>query len=345
MVGSLPLQVDEFVFDPRPNYPLLVTAKRYRHANGSTSEDPNALTLILAHGTGFHKEQWEPTVDDLWHIISRCGGGAAIREVWSIDCPNHGEAAVLNDTTLQWGYEGVFGWGEYARVIHMLLSGLGSGISTDFTKHRLVGIGHSMGAIALTLSLTYPSPPRYEELILVEPMLMSKANAEKFGSGLTDGAMARRDIWPTREDAFKAFSGRKSFKAWDARVLGIFCEYGLRDLPTAIYPDKTGVTLKCAKTQEAACYNDKNGRVVAYNFLSHACKALPMHFIYGAVNDYLPASTKEDVLKNSAKGLLSSIRKVEGAGHLVVQTHPTKLAEVIFQVLSTPHDTVSRSKL
>lgn len=101
-----PFQVDEFVFDPRPNYPLLVTTKRYRTRNDSTIHDPNALTLILAHGTGFHKEQWEPTISDLWNIVSG-REGVAIREVWSIDCPNHGEAAVLNETTLQWGYEGV----------------------------------------------------------------------------------------------------------------------------------------------------------------------------------------------------------------------------------------------
>ena len=115
------------------------------------------------------------------------------------------------------------GWGEYARVIHLMLSGLGTGIPTDFTTHNLVGIGHSMGAVALTLSLTYPSPPRYRSLILVEPMIMAKVAAEAFGDGLRKGAIARRDIWPSKEEAFKAFSSRKTFKAWDPRVLRIFC--------------------------------------------------------------------------------------------------------------------------
>ena len=32
-------------------------------------------------------------------------------------------------------------------------------------------------------------------------------------------------------------------------------EQGLRDLPTAVYPTKTGVTLKCVKTQEAVRAN------------------------------------------------------------------------------------------
>jgi hypothetical protein len=51
-----------YVYDPRPNYPLLITAKRYWIPDASYDND--ALTLIFAHGTGFHKENWEPTIDD-----------------------------------------------------------------------------------------------------------------------------------------------------------------------------------------------------------------------------------------------------------------------------------------
>lgn len=46
------------------------------------------------------------------------------------------------------------GWEEYARSIHALLTGLGTGIpsSIDFASRTLVGVGHSMGAIALQVS-------------------------------------------------------------------------------------------------------------------------------------------------------------------------------------------------
>lgn len=83
----------------------------------------------------------------------------------------------------------------------------------------------------------------------------------------------------------------------------------MRPLPTATYPDKTeGVTLKCPKTQEAvrrlllslglgfefilngqACYLSPTGRVRAYNYLHTLCIALPVHIIYGGINDYLSA--------------------------------------------------------
>ena len=41
------------------------------------------------------------------------------------------------------------GWEEYARSVHSFLTGLGAGIPVDFSKRNLVGVGHSMGGVAL----------------------------------------------------------------------------------------------------------------------------------------------------------------------------------------------------
>lgn len=100
------LDTESFTFDPRPQYPFLITAKRYRlrTANYDVTPSSDAFTLIFAHGTGFHKEQWEPTLSDLWDHVGR-QSGVTIREAWSVDCPNHGDAAVLNEKTLLWGYD------------------------------------------------------------------------------------------------------------------------------------------------------------------------------------------------------------------------------------------------
>lgn len=46
-------------------------------------------------------------------------------------------------------------WEDYARSIHLFLSGLGTGVDVDFTGHRLVGIGHSMGAVSLCVDSPY----------------------------------------------------------------------------------------------------------------------------------------------------------------------------------------------
>ncbi|KAG6835533.1 hypothetical protein H0H93_000463, partial [Arthromyces matolae] len=89
-----------YTFDPRPNSPFLITAKRYWKSGSPYLEDPSALTLVLTHGTGFHKEQWEPTIEELYLILDNSGGSVKICDIWAIDAPNHGDAAVLNENAL-----------------------------------------------------------------------------------------------------------------------------------------------------------------------------------------------------------------------------------------------------
>lgn len=86
-----------------------------------------------------------------------------------------------------------------------------------------------------------------------------------------EGAVKRRDMWTSSEEAHKLFRERVFFKSWDSRSIDLHVvrirvhfyprclyvlidgqRYGLRALPTLTYPDKTqGVTLACTKVQEA----------------------------------------------------------------------------------------------
>ncbi|KAG5636300.1 hypothetical protein H0H81_008499 [Sphagnurus paluster] len=103
-----------YTLDPRPHYPLLITAKRYWKPDSPYVNDPSALTLIFAHGTGFHKEIWEPTMDELNVLLEQNTRGVKVREMWAIDAPNHGEAAILNEDVLKWGYEPFHGRNTHA---------------------------------------------------------------------------------------------------------------------------------------------------------------------------------------------------------------------------------------
>jgi hypothetical protein len=70
--------------------------------------EADAATLILTHATSFHKEHWEPVLEDLYdqmadsYVIN--SPVPKIRDAWAIDSPNHGESAVLNEDTLLSGY-------------------------------------------------------------------------------------------------------------------------------------------------------------------------------------------------------------------------------------------------
>lgn len=101
---TMALSTQSYVFDPRPHYPLVIPAKRYWKSESPLLQDPNALTLIFTHGTGFHKEQWEPTMDDLYELLGN-NHEVKVREMWAIECPNHGDGGILNEEVLKWGYD------------------------------------------------------------------------------------------------------------------------------------------------------------------------------------------------------------------------------------------------
>jgi hypothetical protein len=102
--------------------------------------------------------------------------------------------------------------------------GLPSGL--DLTRRRLVGVGHSMGAVGLTLSTQYqPLVSNIHAFIFAELMLTSHESNGTDGpltKTLVGGASKRRDVWDSRQEAFDALRTREAFKIWDERVLRVF---------------------------------------------------------------------------------------------------------------------------
>ncbi|KAI0301277.1 Alpha/beta hydrolase fold-1 [Russula brevipes] len=322
------LQSQSFVFDARPHYPLLVSVKRY-WVPGLESTEDDAATLVLAHATSFPKEIWEPVLEDLYSQVAIPPRGVnspvlKIRDAWAIECPNHGAGAVLNEETLWLGYTPIFSWEEYARAIHFVLNGFGKGIDVDFKSRNLVGVGHSMGVSAIILTRTMHPFVSWSSAILVEPVFVHP----DFAGGSTNlaaGAVKRRDMWSSREEAHKLFRER-SFKS------GIF-RYGLRELPTLTFSDKTqGVTLNCTKVQEEATYSENHGRYKSQRFLSTFCKDVPTHVVFGEIGDVIPAENREFV-KEVAGHRFQSTSVVENAGHLAVQQNPAGVAKIMWNVL------------
>jgi hypothetical protein len=64
----------------------------------------------------------------------------------------------------------------------------------------------------------YPRIP-FKSLICCELMSMDKETGKKAGALLGGGAVNRRDVWPSREEAYKVFKSRGTWKSWDDRVL------------------------------------------------------------------------------------------------------------------------------
>lgn len=91
--------------------------------------------------------------------------------------------------------------------------------------------------------------------MLIDPVIQTENPSKTFAPAST----YRRDRWPSRQDAVERFSNNKFYQAWDPRVLAQWNRYGLRDLPTELYPGEVNqndppVTLKTPASQEVFSY-------------------------------------------------------------------------------------------
>lgn len=98
------------------------------------------------------------------------------------------------------------------------------------------------------LSLLHPR--LLTSLILLDPVIQFP-NA---GIAPAVPSTHRRDIWPSREEAAAKYKSNKFYQSWDPRVLELWIQHGLRQLPTEIHPatgpEDRRVTLTTSKHQE-----------------------------------------------------------------------------------------------
>ncbi|KAF8551877.1 alpha/beta-hydrolase [Imleria badia] len=337
--GPISVFSKNYVFDPRPRFPLRVVAKRYWMGElGPDGDDHDTFsktredvrTLVFIHGLGCHKEHWEPTIERLFEDEqASTGTSVRFRDMWSLDLLNHGDSAILNEEVLRWGYD-IFSWEDHARGIHAFLAGLGTGVDVDFSKRRLALVGHSIGSSVLTLTPTYYPLLKVSSLHLIEPYLAGEKGLN-WSSRFAKPSATREDTWPSAEAAYQALRTRRPFLDWDDRILKIHVTYGLRPLPTAEYPDKTdGVTLKCTRKQQASvAYRD-------HKYLPYVLTEIPTHIMFGSIVDVIPRDLRQEALHVASGGILNfaSVTTVPRVGHFILETHPNVVADAIWKQLS-----------
>ncbi|ETI19865.1 hypothetical protein G647_08879 [Cladophialophora carrionii CBS 160.54] len=221
---------------------LKLAVKQYVPYNERTTTLGD-VTFIAAHANGFPKELYEPMFDDLYEELKALG--RSIRAIWIADLAHQGQSYVLNEKAL--GNDP--NWWDGARDLLFLMNQ-----KQDEMPQPLIGIGHSMGGSQLVqLSLLHPR--LLQGLILIDPVIQTENPSRSFAKPST----YRRDIWTSRDEARAKFENSKFYRAWDSRVFEKWMQYGLRDLPTEMYPDRGGsketpVTLTTPKSQEVFSY-------------------------------------------------------------------------------------------
>ncbi|KAF8815782.1 alpha/beta-hydrolase [Phlegmacium glaucopus] len=322
-----------YTLPPTADYPLYIIAKRYWIPSfEANSENPAAKTLIVLHSTSYHKETWEPTLEELFNRISQSNPKVLIRDAWAIDCPNHGESAVLNNQAFKDPQFNSFSCEGYAYAAHRFLSsGPEGGVPVDFRRWNLVGVGHSLGANAMLLLQHIQPIFRFSKLIIVEPMISVEGthHLNPLRSRLVSGTSRRQYKWTSREEARNWLTKGRA-RSWDPRILHVFMYH-------AIYwnPQAKAFMLSCSPEQEAAMYLDVDGPTKPVEDLNIICHRIPTHLILGQLADFIPVHVHKALINPQSGRQFASITKIPGVGHLIPQEVPGTLASSIYDALSS----------
>lgn len=340
----------QFVVKPDTQYLLHVTATQYWLPEFMAHwDDDEALTLIMLHSTSFHKETWEPTIQHIFKSLlvpsSRIEPRTAskltkVKCAWAIECPNHGQSAVLNDAALRNPqYFRKFGCEKYAEAVHRFMT-FGPVLSPpfEFKAQRLVGIGHSLGGVAIVILQDLQPSFSFFSVILVEPLLSPQGlePLRPLQVRLVQGAYERRDVWPSREDAAEYLEANKHIALWDRRVLELYVRYGLRSHPGAQHEvaPYTGVCLACSREEEVTMYRDSTGSNRGLELLNETCRYLPVSVIFGGKNDWMPRSVQDTLVDPNSGRRFETVHRINGVGHLVPQHAPEKLSQSVIDILA-----------
>ncbi|KDR79162.1 hypothetical protein GALMADRAFT_243049 [Galerina marginata CBS 339.88] len=325
--------VEKIVLEPSPSYPLYTLATRHSIGPRDTYNSSD-LVLICLHAVGCHKEAWDPTIDHLFNLerksLHRHG---RIREVYSIDCPNHGESAIVNAEILNTHYKDSWTTREYARAVYaFLMAGPTRGAKVDFRKRRIVVVGHCLGAVASFFMHELNPPIRLEAVIAFDPAFSPGLDYPDYREVFRKfqyWTWLRPSVWPSRKAALKDLRERPLYKTWDPAVLRSFVEHGLSDHPGSKYPEPykfSGVVMSTTKEQEAATYRSDDFVGEPMEALRMTASKTPVHLIWGKIEDILPNHLKYTISNHTN---LASVEYIEEAGHLIVQQKPRLVAEKI----------------
>lgn len=109
-----------------------------------------------------------------------------------------------------------------------------------------------MGGCQLT-NLAFIHPRLLHTVILLDPVIQENTHDPRIstdtGHNPARASTFRRDIWPSRSIARSLFLKSPYYTGWDKRVFELWMKHGIRDTPTALYPDERNGTVTLATTR------------------------------------------------------------------------------------------------
>ncbi|MCC5950830.1 MAG: alpha/beta hydrolase [Acidimicrobiia bacterium] len=246
---------------------------------------------LLAHATGFCGTVWRPFA-------------AALPQRWCVapDLRGHGQTSLPAGEPLTWD--------GFADDILAVVDGLG--------LDRPIGVGHSKGGAAL-LRAEIRRPGTFAALWCFEPIVFPGPSIRNEANPLAEGALRRRALFSSREEAYANFANKPPMAAFDPDALAGYIEGGFVDDPPATDTRPGSVTLACRPEVEAEIYRTGSAHDTFERLAAVSC---PVVVACGGDGGY-PAQLAPLVAEELPDGHL---HRFEHVGHFGPLEAPAELA-------------------
>lgn len=238
-----------------------------------TDEEPTP-TLVMAHALSFHGQVWKPVADrlaDRFHCVA-------------LDMRGHG----ASDLPPGWDFD----WRGFASDILAVADDMDG-------ANRPHAVGHSSGGTALLLA-EQARPGTFAAIWCYEPVVVA-ANpplGRDPDSWMAARARRRRDVFPSRDDAYRAYAAKEPFSTFAPRALRLYVDDGFEDVAEG------GVRLKCRPETEAGVAEMATANHCFGRLGQITC---PVTVVTGAESEGLDPSVFERVVDALPEGRLETL--------------------------------------
>jgi pimeloyl-ACP methyl ester carboxylesterase len=213
MTSSSPFVIGEHVFPGQHirGYPsaladsqediVLLHAKSYTPHEVASQAVKGDLTIIAFHANGYHKETYEPYLEQLYHVLKE-KHGLTIGSIWFADQAAQGASAVLNDEVLG---NDPHCFDHSRDVIHMV---------NTFRAHMrrpLFAIGHSMGS-SQAVATASMHERLFESLVLIDSPI-SRSWAPTMPA-MMKAILRKKDTFSSRAEAEAYIRKDPIYRKW-----------------------------------------------------------------------------------------------------------------------------------
>jgi pimeloyl-ACP methyl ester carboxylesterase len=191
------------------------------------------VDLVFVHANGFNAMTYRTLLAPLSGTL----------RIWAPDLRGHGRTALPTEKT------GRRGWSDHRDDLVALLDALDG--------PPVVMAGHSMGGTSALLAAA-ERPGAVSKLVLMDPVIWGRVAVTLLQLPILDrmasriplvkGALKRRAMFDSREQALAGYSGRGAFRGWPEMMIADYLADGLVETPD-------GFTLACAPEWEASNYS------------------------------------------------------------------------------------------